>query len=509
MAAASLVPDTPRWIVPLAGFPLRLHVADADLVARAERLAADLAAWSKHALKPGERDDARSHDASPEDHAALFSWWAWLRAAVGAPDDAWCTFRLRRTVPGQGHPRHLDGYADRGGRLVATTMLVLEAPAAGGETIFFPPGGPVLALAPRVGALSWWDVCDAEGRADERMEHEGRAVRAGSRLVLLGLVWRAEGGSWRPAPGQAQEGRHDGCGPDVFPVALPGDLPPAESFPGVFCVQDRAPEAVIRVIRVAVEHRGLPFFVLRPGKVDLWHANVLPAGAVLWKVGISEAATVLLERLWHPRVATLETGPLGPLTPMQNQLRAMELAGVPVPPWAPLLPARAADLERLAAALGGFPLVLRLPGTSGGDGVVRVDTLPGLISLADALRGRAGIPEVKRLVNAHRTWRVVVVDGAVVTHSRLVAGADGFRSVYRAEADEALLPEPVAAVAQAAVAALPVLAAGVDLLEEADGRVWVLEANTPFYFGHHQEAGADVAGALLEAMLRRAANVMA
>lgn len=61
-------------------------------------------------------------------------------------------------------------------------------------------------------------------------------------------------------------------------------------------------------------------------------------------------------------------------------------------------------------------------------------------------------------------------------------------------------------VAVRATRALNLEFAGVDILEQADGRIFLLEANFPCYFFHAQEfGGIDVAGMMLDYLAAKAA----
>ena len=71
-------------------------------------------------------------------------------------------------------------------------------------------------------------------------------------------------------------------------------------------------------------------------------------------------------------------------------------------------------------------------------------------------------------------------------------------------------PDHLAAVAIAAVRALRLEFGGVDVLEAPDGRLYVLEANFPCYFGQAQVvAGIDVAGAMVEHLVAKSRAALA
>ena len=112
-------------------------------------------------------------------------------------------------------------------------------------------------------------------------------------------------------------------------------------------------------------------------------------------------------------------------------------------------------------------------------------------------------PELVEWIPDAESWRVAVVGGRAVGATRGVVPAGDFRSRSSSDGDDYFddVPDDLAGLAVAASAAVRGEAAGVDILRTADGELYVLEANTPFYFGHMQARGIDVAGALVERLL--------
>lgn len=272
---------------------------------------------------------------------------------------------------------------------------------------------------------------------------------------------------------------------------------------GLFCLTDRGvPAQTTRALEAAATACGVPFYPLHAGEVRAEQVAPLPPGSLLYRPATSTRAVLLEERLWQPGVATVFEGPLGPLAPVVAPTAALLLAGVPIPRT--LVP-NADTLDRLGAvvdALGGLPVVVRYPGLSGGRGIVRADSLPSLASLLEHAQSTGVTPELVAYVAEATPWRVVVVGDQAVAATRGVIPQDDFRS---RESDAAIdyleeVPEALAAPAIATAAALRVRAAGVDLLAPADGDPVVLEANTPFYFGHFEAQGIRIAAALLRCL---------
>ncbi len=114
-------------------------------------------------------------------------------AVVGLSDALHDPLRFHRDSPGEGHPAHLDHDRAVGHALVLRAMLVLEAPRAGGETVFPHATGGPLAGVPVPGRLVWgWNV-RADGRPDPASLHVGDGVRRGQKVTLTRFVYRSEG----------------------------------------------------------------------------------------------------------------------------------------------------------------------------------------------------------------------------------------------------------------------------------------------------------------------------
>jgi ribosomal protein S6--L-glutamate ligase len=111
-----------------------------------------------------------------------------------------------------------------------------------------------------------------------------------------------------------------------------------------------------------------------------------------------------------------------------------------------------------------------------------------------------------------RDLRAFVVGGRVVGAIERTAAAGDWRSnVSRgASARACELPAALASLAVRAAAAIGADYAGVDLLPDADGSVFVLEVNgIPGWQGLQTATGIDVAGIIVDHLVMRAAGTIA
>lgn len=399
--------------------------------------------------------------------------------------------RFRRYREGQSHPAHLDDYAMDGLRLCVTVLLGLEVAEEGGETHFARAG--VEAVIEPGDALIWTNVT-ADGRPIPASEHAANPVRQGTKATLGCFLYA------RP---------EDLMGASFLQGATPGTVPERPDF---VCLDEGVPAETRESLQHACESRGVRYLSVRSHRFDFLATTPLPDGTMLFRPATSSGADALEQHLVHDGVATLYTERAGHAFVHLCQLQFLERAGVPVPRTVYHVTDDPERLAGYAEQLGGFPLVLKVLGFSLGVGVMQLDSLPALLSAAEYHRAGGRQVYLQAQVTPCEHWRLVVVGDAVVASYRNPVRPGDFRSEASDNGDDYRATPPAAAVRVAleTCRALGYEHAGVDVLAHPSGRVYVLEANFPCYFGHAQiEGGVDVAGSILDHLLAKSAAITA
>ena len=163
------------------------------------------------------------------------------------------------------------------------------------------------------------------------------------------------------------------------------------------------------------------------------------------------------------------------------------------------------NLATQANWLGGFPVVVKRPGSEGGAGVsLALD--PG--DLAKQLDTPDAAGAMLEAYVPHRLcWRLTVLAGQLITASASEPPEGDFRTNVAGGrvVSEATLPGGAADIAIRAVAALNLEFAGVDVMEGADGSLMVAEVNFPCYFADQQaRLQVDIAGAIVDRLSAKA-----
>ncbi|WP_420384656.1 ATP-grasp domain-containing protein [Roseivirga sp.] len=145
-------------------------------------------------------------------------------------------------------------------------------------------------------------------------------------------------------------------------------------------------------------------------------------------------------------------------------------------------------LKDYANYLGGFPLILKTYGKSGGLGVMSVDSLSSLYSLADYLVAEDVAFQLKEWIEADSVERVTVLGNRVLYTISRAVGLEDFRTDYFKNHNELIsLDKESEQLAIQAAHACNYNFAGVDLIRrKSDGKTFILEVNFPQNFAPHE-----------------------
>ena len=243
--------------------------------------------------------------------------------------------------------------------------------------------------------------------------------------------------------------------------------------------------------------------IVEPAHFDHIQPPVLNIGDMLYRVATTHQACVIEQQLVHQGVATCYRDSEGSFVIWDNQTLFLARHGLSVPRTFHSMTTDRTELKRRVEALGGFPVILKVPGKSLGVGVVRVADWPTLYSVADALVSAHGQHvSLMSCIEPAVHWRVLVVSGTVAATYRNIPQEDDFRTCVDEDLKDCFMEPAPESAQQLAVEACEVLGfefGGVDVLVHGSGRSYVLEVNFPCYFGHPKDAiGLDVAGVLVE-----------
>lgn len=277
------------------------------------------------------------------------------------------------------------------------------------------------------------------------------------------------------------------------------------------CVTEPSvPDITMACLRAACEERDIGYFEIRPADFTFDDSDRAAPGDILYRPAIGFAAIRVEQFLYRPGVATFYADPGGVYFGPTAGPELFAAAGLPIPRTAFVLNGARPLLDAHVEAMGGYPVVLKVQGSSRGIGVMRVDSAASLYSVVDYALAQGATPLLSAFVADAVHWRVTVVGARAVAAYRNITEDNDFRT-YGSDAAEDYTDSPdpdLAGLAVRAVATLRFEFGGVDILEHPSGRLYLLESNFPCFFAQPQTvAGIDVAGPMVDHLAAKAAKL--
>lgn len=187
-----------------------------------------------------------------------------------------------------------------------------------------------------------------------------------------------------------------------------------------------------------------------------------------------------------------------------------EHAGVPIPKTAYFPSTELAKLQADVDALGGYPIILKAVGGQHGVGVMKLDSLSSLSSVADYLAKKDVRFVLRQFITSDSHARLIVLGNNVVDSIRYKQREGDIRTNVGAQplVEAAKFSEVVEQVAVKAVTALGLEFGGVDVIMDEAGNPYVMEVNFPCYFPRCQMlTGTDISGMMLDYLLAKSKKI--
>ena len=277
-------------------------------------------------------------------------------------------------------------------------------------------------------------------------------------------------------------------------------------------IDDGVPEVTTELLRDACARKQVEFIEIPAANFPFDPDSRLEPGDMMYRAGITVAAQRVEHHLSGPGIATFYASPAGALLASFPPHVLFARAGVPTPRTIPAAPGGRHLLESHLDALGGFPLVIKVPGGSGGIGTMLAESWAGLNSLLDYLFSRGDSPLLCSFIADAVHWRLTVIGSRAAACYRNLLQQQDFRTFASEDSADFTETPPgyLADLAVQAASALGLEFGGVDILEHPSGRCYVLEVNFPCFFAQAQTvAGIDIAGAMIEHLLAKSLGIAA
>ncbi len=285
-----------------------------------------------------------------------------------------------------------------------------------------------------------------------------------------------------------------------------------------YCIsREQASPLTIKLLKEACKKRKIAFVLINSESYDFSQPLTLKNGDILYKVSTDERSTRLFKTLLHEGVVTIYKS-------LKDALRVAdtighgallhEKHGLPIIKTIFDLPEDKKLLKAYAKKLGGFPIIIKATGGSHGIGVMKIDSLESLHSVADYLlaqknKGQTFI--LRQYIDYNICARLIVLDGEVIGSLKYDRVKDDFRSNTGNDlrAKHQVFNKQVQKLAIEAVKISMSDFGGVDILIDNSGKAFIAEVNTPCAFFTRTQllTGVDTAGKIINSLRKKAEKI--
>lgn len=280
-----------------------------------------------------------------------------------------------------------------------------------------------------------------------------------------------------------------------------------------FCLKADRNVITPQLLAESCKQRGIEFVEINPTTFDYTEPSPLSAGDLFYRATdvTTNGALEVENFLLNSKIATFYTE-VEPYIPSPENLDFVILQknGFPIPLTINHLTNDKQLLKKYADYVGGFPLIIKALGGSHGVGVMKVDSLSSLFSLADHLYNQNNSYILREFISVTSSARLVVLGDQVIDSIEYSAPEGDFRS------NEGKVPNvkpkkfnaDIENLAVKAVKSLSLEFGGVDILVDANNKVYITEVNFPCFFARCQMlTKVDISGQMIDYLVNKSKSL--
>lgn len=267
------------------------------------------------------------------------------------------------------------------------------------------------------------------------------------------------------------------------------------------------------MLKEACSKRSVAFEVISSEDYNFSSPVTLSKGTILYKVSTDLRSSAVFKSLLRDDIATVYHDNDVAIAYTENSSMLHQKHGLPIIKTIFDITRNRELLQAYATYLGGFPLIIKVLGGSHGVGVMKIDSLESLVSVADFLIGSKGDAKymLRQYIDHEYSARLTVVGNKVADSIEYKRVSGDFRSNVGSELTVSVkkFDASIEALAIRAVAVLQSDFGGVDILIDKHGNGFLAEVNIPCFFPRSQMiSGVDIAGQLVELLSKKSAKLL-
>jgi len=269
-------------------------------------------------------------------------------------------------------------------------------------------------------------------------------------------------------------------------------------------------KTTVGLLKEACEKLDVNFIHLDPDTFDFSEKLILGKSDALFRVSTSKGARILEAFLLNDEVRTFYHDyryGLGLADNVFKYTLLQQNANLPIIETIFNLSLDKHLLEKYCEKLGGFPIIVKVPGEQSGRGVIKFDSFKKLFKAVPEIMKNESRFILRKFIKHDRQARIIVLGGeAIASHENLVG--NDFRSNFGKKSERKRrvveYSDEIKAIAVKAVHAIGSDFGAVDILFDEEGKAHLAEVNFPCYFPRTQQlTGIDIAGRMIEYFLKK------
>ncbi|MFO0780546.1 MAG: hypothetical protein U0519_01465 [Candidatus Gracilibacteria bacterium] len=261
-------------------------------------------------------------------------------------------------------------------------------------------------------------------------------------------------------------------------------------------------EKRLDLLRSACHQIKIPFVPLDPTAFDFSKPSPVRKGDIVYRVSRGKMLRFFEDFLVRPGVVTFYSSQYA----RKPHPFLLEKCGIPVPDNILCVTNDRKQLEQYVKKLGGFPVVLKALGGTRGMGVMKVDSMSSLISMAGFLLQQGKFFFLRKFLPVKSSARFIVLGTKVVASLEYRATNGDFRtnSGNILKVKQKKFPRDLEELAVLVTSAMGWEFGGVDVLVY-QGKAYVSEVNFPCNFVRAQDASKkDIALMMVKYLAEKA-----
>ncbi len=279
------------------------------------------------------------------------------------------------------------------------------------------------------------------------------------------------------------------------------------SFYAIYNGQYKGIETRMSQLQKACAQREIPFIALDGQQAN--HTQLPQPGSGDMLYNVTRGNEALESLLLYDAVTTFYLQQPAYIADQTNTIKyafAHQKAGLSQPLTIFSVSSDRKLLKAYVDYLGGFPVVIKVMGGTLGIGTMQVDSMAGLVSVVEYLLSANVQFVLRQFIKAKRGSRLYVLGDEVILAGDFSIQPDDFRNASTVKDLVYTItdyPDTMKQLAVDGTRLANVAFAGVDILEDQNGRFFLLEVNFPAGFALAEYVGFDLGGSMVDFLVNK------